>query len=937
LGITSVKEGPLGKKAKASMFGGNRYQERYFVAGGGYLRYWNSKGDYDVSTEETLKAAIKLNSVNIEDSDKTGSFKLVSKAGKHDDDYVLRTMDKSQTAAQEWVTTLRMLQDDTAEVSPLTLSQTARKKSIENLAFAKAGGPRKSTKKAESPASIAAPESTPVTRDASYSVASNKTLDTLGTCKNELSAFRSRLFIALELLAGPYTAGEVIDPFKAAKSDVTQLSGLLEKFQFTRIDAIMTSELNSGKTVAKAQRKALNAAAEKMGEHIKTVVSFIDRRIRCDGTVVADATALMAKFKAENQEIDQKLSSGTGAAVDGASLEEKKAEIARLRVVLAASEQSSKLDKANFPTNFREKGQSLSNKLLTKEIYEKYCNVVGPRGYTFDQAIQCGLDGRSGTGMAIPDEESYYLWQDWYDLLIDKCHDHPAGTKHVTDLDYTKINTSKLPEDLDKYCISTRIRAARNIKGYGLPPGTSRSERREVESIIKEGLMGLDGELKGSYYGLYDMTPEQEKQLQDDHFLFQKPDPNAMIFSCGGVRDWPDARGIYHNDDKSFLVWVNEEDQMRVISMQKGGNVAEVFERWAKGVNEVEMCLQGKGKEYMYDDHLGQFSSCVSNVGTGLRASMHVLLPKLIEQIGQEALEKLCWDKLEMQCRGTGGEHTAAIGGRVDLSNQKRIGTSEVELVQIMIDGVCKLIELEKKAEVGDIKGEVEAMFGQAQSGTPKVNALLEELAEVEAINKKLGGTATAGATGALTAEERSRIDAYLGGKPKADAERRRYWQMGVSAPVAESQITPKEDAQRRRAWQMETGGIDKSPKADAERRRYWQMGASTPVAESQRSPKENAQRRRAWQMNKGPKENADCRRYWQMVGGGATSAVDPKVDAERRRNWQMGASAPVVESQTTPKEDAERRRSWQIFSSPTAVGSSDPKVDAERRRYWQM
>jgi creatine kinase len=318
--------------------------------------------------------------------------------------------------------------------------------------------------------------------------------------------------------------------------------------------------------------------------------------------------------------------------------------------------------------------------------------------------------------MAIPDEESYYLWQEWYDLLIDECHDHAPGTKHVTDLDYTKVDTSALPVDLDKYCVSTRIRAARNIRGYGLPPGTNRAERREVEEIVKEGLTGLDGELKGSYYGLYEMTPEQEKSLQDDHFLFQKPDPNAMIFSCGGVRDWPDARGIYHNDNKTFLVWVNEEDQMRVISMQDGGNVAQVFERWAKGVNAVEKCLKSKGKDFMYDDHLGQFSSCVSNVGTGLRASMHVLLPKTIEQIGQDALEKLCWDKLEMQCRGTGGEHTAAVGGRVDLSNQKRIGKSEVELVQIMIDGVCKLIELEKKAEAGDIKADYQAMMGLGKS-----------------------------------------------------------------------------------------------------------------------------------------------------------------------------------------------------------------------------
>jgi len=271
---------------------------------------------------------------------------------------------------------------------------------------------------------------------------------------------------------------------------------------------------------------------------------------------------------------------------------------------------------------------------------------------------------------------------------------------------------SKLPEDLDKYCVSTRIRAARNVSGYGLPPGTSRAERREVETIISEALAGLEGELAGKYYSLATMSKEDEDQLQADHFLFQKPDPNAMIFSCGGVRDWPEGRGIFHNADKTFLVWVNEEDQMRVISMQKGGNVPEVFARWAKGVNEVEKVLVAKGKKYMYDEHLGQFSSCVSNVGTGLRASMHILLPKIIEQIGQEGLEEFCWDKLDMQCRGTGGEHTAAgADGRVDISNQKRIGKSEVELVQVMTDGVCKLIELEKKAAGGeDIKGDIEAM-----------------------------------------------------------------------------------------------------------------------------------------------------------------------------------------------------------------------------------
>ena len=58
--------------------------------------------------------------------------------------------------------------------------------------------------------------------------------------------------------------------------------------------------------------------------------------------------------------------------------------------------------------------------------------------------------------------------------------------------------------------------------------------------------------------------------------------------SCGLERDWPEARGIYHNDAKTFLVWVNEEDQLRIISMQQGADVKEVFDRLARGIKAVE-------------------------------------------------------------------------------------------------------------------------------------------------------------------------------------------------------------------------------------------------------------------------------------------------------------------------------------------------------------
>jgi len=44
-----------------------------------------------------------------------------------------------------------------------------------------------------------------------------------------------------------------------------------------------------------------------------------------------------------------------------------------------------------------------------------------------------------------------------------------------------------------------------------------------------------------------------------------------------------------HNNEKTFLVWVNEEDHTRVISMEKGGNMKRVFERFCKGLLEVTL------------------------------------------------------------------------------------------------------------------------------------------------------------------------------------------------------------------------------------------------------------------------------------------------------------------------------------------------------------
>merc|ERR1712213_271164 len=124
---------------------------------------------------------------------------------------------------------------------------------------------------------------------------------------------------------------------------------------------------------------------------------------------------------------------------------------------------------------------------------------------------------------------------------------------------------------------STRIRVGRSIDGFGLSPGITKEQRKGVESLMKKAFANLKGDLQGTYYPLTGMDEATRQKLVDDHFLFMSGDKNLIV--SGMERDWPEGRGIFHNKDKTFLTWVNEEDQLRIISMQMGGDVRGVFDR----------------------------------------------------------------------------------------------------------------------------------------------------------------------------------------------------------------------------------------------------------------------------------------------------------------------------------------------------------------------
>ncbi len=44
---------------------------------------------------------------------------------------------------------------------------------------------------------------------------------------------------------------------------------------------------------------------------------------------------------------------------------------------------------------------------------------------------------------------------------------------------------------------------------------------------------------------------------------------------------------------------------------------------------QVESLIKNKGWNFQWNEHLGYITTCPSNLGSGLRASVHVKVPKL--------------------------------------------------------------------------------------------------------------------------------------------------------------------------------------------------------------------------------------------------------------------------------------------------------------------
>lgn len=350
-------------------------------------------------------------------------------------------------------------------------------------------------------------------------------------------------------------------------------------------------------------------------------------------------------------------------------------------------EVAAKIEQA-YKTISNSNSKSLVKKHLTKETYEKLKDITTPMGSTLLDCIQSGaanLD--SGVGLYAPDADAYTVFHELFNPLIAEYHSF-KNSKHPPSCWGDPAAFSNI-DPSNKYIISTRVRTGRSIKDYPFAAKMTEDDYKELEQKISMAVNSFQGELQGTYYPLKLLVPTEQQKLVDDHYLFKEGD--RFLTAAKICRFWPTGRGIFYNPSKTFIVWINEEDHMRIISMQKGGDIMAVYKRLKEGAEYLETCM-----EFAHNDKYGYLTSCPTNIGTAIRASVHISLPHLAAN--RTKLEEIA-GRYNLQVRGTEGEHTESVDNVYDISNKRRLGLTEFMAIKEMSDGIRELIKHEESGD----------------------------------------------------------------------------------------------------------------------------------------------------------------------------------------------------------------------------------------------
>lgn len=233
--------------------------------------------------------------------------------------------------------------------------------------------------------------------------------------------------------------------------------------------------------------------------------------------------------------------------------------------------------------------------------------------------------------------------------------------------------------------LSTRVRLARNLQGYAFGQRARVNDREAVLRQFK-GSVGRTEMLRGGTLLEIPSVAERTRRILLERRLVTR----ELLGTDGAEPERATAVHLSNRDPVSVMV--NEEDHLRVQSLLSGLRIQEAW----RLVDRLDEEL-GRELPFAYHPEFGFLTSCPTNVGSGLRASVFMHLPGLVltKEIGK-TLKGL--GELGLTFRGLYGEGSEVIGNFFQVSNQTTLGRTEEDLIDHLDRIVRKVINDELHA-----------------------------------------------------------------------------------------------------------------------------------------------------------------------------------------------------------------------------------------------
>ena len=230
--------------------------------------------------------------------------------------------------------------------------------------------------------------------------------------------------------------------------------------------------------------------------------------------------------------------------------------------------------------------------------------------------------------------------------------------------------------------ISSRVRLARNLNDVPFPPEMGRDDAIVVLDRAGHVTEHLET-ATDDHYAFYSLKAIDEIDrwvLVEKHLISPQLTRSAAL------------SGIILREDEAVSIMVNEEDHFRVQCLLPGLKLEKAWEL----SDEVDDML-AEVVDYAFDDRLGHLTTCPTNLGTGMRASVMVHLPGLVMA---EKLDSVVsgLSKVGAVVRGLYGEGSEATGNLFQISNRATLGQKESEIVDNLGAMVSEVVQRERSA-----------------------------------------------------------------------------------------------------------------------------------------------------------------------------------------------------------------------------------------------